>query len=337
MKAVVIGCGRMGARHVEALIGIGVDIIGLYDLNQDNALGIVSKYNLKNEIVFENLTALFESKEIDLCVIATTAPSHKEYIDLALKSGIKKILCEKPLSTSLQNCANIMESAKQHNAHIAVNHQMRYLEQYTLPKRLLKSSEFGGLESININAGNFGMAMNGVHYIEMARFMFDELPYKIAAWFDEKELPNPRGIEFKDKSGSFRFSTPTGKTCYLNAASTNGHGIIVTYCAKYGQIVVDELAGHMYFTHRNVEDLSLPTTRYGQPSIREFKEIKAVDIITSTQLVLKDLINGAGYPTLEDATMAIKTLIAAYISDESKHAEIEIDNMNCNNRNFPWA
>lgn len=338
MRSVVIGCGRMGARHVEALLGIGCDVVGIYDINKETASSVAQKYGLTTDRVFETISDLLELSDVGLCVIATTAPSHKQYIELAIKAGVRKILCEKPIATSLADCNDLISLANSNKVEIAVNHQMMYLDQYTAPKALLNSDDFGGLESISVSAGNFGMSMNGVHYIEMARFMFDTEPKKITAWFDDNELANPRGAEFKDKSGSFRLQMKNGKRFYLDASATQGHGIVVTYCAKYGQIVIDELLGTMYIVRRNLSDVGLPTTRYGQPSITETQVIKGVDVITSTQAVLKALIAGKTYPTLENAVLAVQTLIAGYISNESGNIAIEITNSNLPiNRVFPWA
>lgn len=338
MKAVVIGCGRMGARHVQALLGLGFVIAGVFDTNADNCAQVVQKYELSDEVIFSDVEALFKTVTPDICVIATTAPSHKEYILKVIKNGIKKILCEKPLSTSLKDCYEIIDACKAHKVDLAVNHQMRFLEQYTVPKKLLGTEEFGGLESINVTAGNFGMAMNGTHYIELMRFMFDEAPHSVAAWFDEIDLPNPRGPEFLDKSGSLKITTKSGKRFYLDASASNGHGLIVTYVAKRGQIIVDELAGKLYATHRNIGDKDLPSTRYGQPSVIITENIAAVDIVESSKAVIRALMKGEGYPPAEDAALAIQALICGYISNESNHTAISLGDKNLPlDRVFPWA
>ncbi len=338
MKAVVIGCGRMGVRHIRALLDLKFEVNGIFDISMPSCEQAIEKHELSKDIIFDDIDELFKKTKTDLCVIATTAPSHKAYILKAIKNGVKKILCEKPLSISLKDCYEIIDVCKANEVDLAVNHQMRFLDQYTIPKKLLASEEFGGLESINVTSGNFGMAMNGIHYIELMRFMFDEAPRCVTAWFDAADLPNPRGSDFRDKSGSMRLTTASGKKLYLDASVSNGHGLIATYVAKRGQIIVDELAGKLYATRRNIEDKDLPSTRYGQPSIIMSEDIAAIDIVESTKAVITALIKGEGYPTVMDATLAIKALVCAYVSNENNNRAVGLSDSNLPlERVFAWA
>ena len=61
-----------------------------------------------------------------------------------------------------------MSSSKNicHESTRLINHQMRYLPQYQIPKKLVNSESCNGLKSMHISAGNFGLAMNGTHYLE---------------------------------------------------------------------------------------------------------------------------------------------------------------------------
>ncbi|MBU6234694.1 MAG: Gfo/Idh/MocA family oxidoreductase [Alphaproteobacteria bacterium] len=338
MKAAVSGCGRMGARHVQALIGLGITVVGVTDVRPESAQAVAKQHNLPDSAVFADTPSMLAATKPDFYVIATTAPSHQELVTLALNNGIKKILCEKPLATSVAACEAIIKLAAEKNADVGVNHQMRFMPQYIIPKQMMASDEFGGLQSISVSAGNFGMAMNGTHYIEMMRFMFDEGPESVSAWFDDGFVPNPRGPEFLDKSGLMVVRTQSGKMFVLSARNTQGHGMCVTFAGRYGQIMIDELAGQMYYTHRaNADDRALPTTRYGQPSKTEAKPIQGVDIIPATQDMMKALIDGKGYTTAAEACLAIRTLAAAYASAEAGGAPIKINSSALDTMVFPWA
>lgn len=338
MKAVIIGCGRMGARHVLALQELKVEISGIFDVALENMEQMVNQNNLSRNIIYKDVDLLFSKVKPDLCIIATTLPSHKEYILKAVQSGTKKILCEKPLSGSLQDCLEIIKLCNVNKVDLAVNHQMRFMDQYCIPKEMLYSEDFGGLESISVTAGNFGMAMNGSHYFEMMRFMFDDNPCRVSAWFDKEDLPNPRGKQFFDKSGCVRLCTNSGKKFYIDASSSNGHGMIVVYVAKYGQIIVDELAGQMFCTYRKAEERKRPSSCYGQPHITKSIPIKPVDVVDATKRVIHSLIVGIGYPSAYDAMIAISVLVGAYVSNENNHIEVDIANNKLPlERQFAWA
>jgi predicted dehydrogenase len=149
------------------------------------------------------------------------------------------------MAVSLAECDEMIAACKAAGVRLAVNHQMRFMDQYVLPKRIVQSEAIGGLTSINVVAGNFGMAMNGSHYFEMARYMTDEMPVEVSAWFSSETVPNPRGAEFEDRAGCVRVVTAGGKRFYMDASSDQGFGMHVSYGGRFGRVDVDELAGRM--------------------------------------------------------------------------------------------
>jgi predicted dehydrogenase len=212
------------------------------------------------------------------------------------------------------------------------------MEQYTEPKKIICSESFGGLSSVTVAGGNFGMAMNGTHYFEMFRYLTDEKPQEVTAWFSDEKVPNPRGPRFEDRAGSVRITTARGKRFYMDISADQGSGVKVIYSGRYGQLVVDELKGEMFLSVRNEEERNLPTTRYGSASLETVKKIQPADAITPTKSVLNALIHEDNYPTGEDGRLAVATLVAAYCSNEQGHKPVIIDEENLPvNREFPWA
>jgi hypothetical protein len=180
--------------------------------------------------------------------------------------------------------------------------------------------------------------MNSSHYFEMFRYMTDEAPKTVSAWFSEGKLSNPRGAEFEDRAGSIRIVSSMGKRFYMETGVDQGHGVQVVYAGKFGQIVVDELAGKMRMLYREEQYRNLPTTRYGMPAIVSESNIKPADAVAPSRAVLEALLSNAGYPTGEDGRLAVATLVAAYISDENEHRSADVENMSeFSRRVFPWA
>jgi predicted dehydrogenase len=242
------------------------------------------------------------------------------------------------MATSLAECEQMLETCAKHNTRLAINHQMRFMDQYTEPKRLINSDAFGGLASVTVVAGNFGMAMNGTHYFEMFRYMTDESPDEVTAWFSPDKVPNPRGPQFEDRAGSVRITTASGKRFYMEVSSDQGNGLQVIYAGKYGQIIIDELAGKMTLVAREEQYRNLPTTRYGMPSVRSEQTIKPADAIAPSRAVLESLLNNTNPPTGEDGRMAVATLVAAYISNEEGHRSVKLEETGLyKNHTFPWA
>ncbi|NJK91164.1 MAG: hypothetical protein HC904_04600 [Blastochloris sp.] len=214
---------------------------------------------------------------------------------------------------------------------------MRFMEQYIKPKLMLQSPEFGGLCSVSVTAGNFGLAMNGTHYFEMFRYLTDEPAVEVQAWFSEETVPNPRGPQFLDRAGTIRLTTATGKRFYLDASADQGHGVFVQYVAKYGQITVDELGGRMSWSVRKSEQRDMPTTRYGMPWTEGLEVITPADALKPSLEVLNALLEGGNYPTGEDGLLAIKVLVAAYVSSEQGSRVVRLDEKFSEEQVFPWA
>ncbi len=338
MKVVVLGTGRMGRNHIRVIREMGLDLVGICDPNQESLLLAQKEQAVLPDLHYTNANVLLGEKKPECVVIASTAPSHREYTELAAAFGAKYILCEKPMATSLVDCDAMIESCQNQGVHLAVNHQMRFMEQYVETKKLIESDAFGGLTSITIIAGNFGMAMNGTHYFEMLRYMTDENPWEVTAWFSEDRVPNPRGSQFEDRAGAVRITTKSGKRFYMEIGSDQGNGLQVIYAGRYGQIVVDELAGRMSLVYREDQYRDLPTTRYGMPSIRFDRTIQPADVISPTKAILTALLDHASPPTGEEGRLAVATLISAYVSDEQNHRTVRLDDIaEVRERAFPWA
>ena len=338
MKTVVLGAGRMGRRHIHVVKQMGLDLIGVCDSNPEALSLAEAEEDVSKELHFPDADSMLNELRPECVVVSTTATSHCELTCQASRLGAKYILCEKPLATSLSECDRMIHTCQQHGTKLAVNHQMRFMEQYTEPKLLLNTPEYGGLTSVSVIAGNFGLAMNGTHYFEMFRFMTDEAPLSITAWFSKEYVPNPRGKQFEDHAGSVRMVTPSGKRFYMDVSADQGLGLKVVYAARNGQIVVDELSGEVSALFREEEFRELPTTRYGMPAVRADINIEPADVFTPTRDVLDSLLNGGPYPSGEEGRLAIASLVAAYISNENGNRTIHINEAESSHaRIFPWA
>ena len=337
MKAAIIGVGRMGRRHVQVARELGLSVAGIVDRSPETLGAARTELNVPESDAFGDVDVMLAAKNPELVVVATTAPTHAGFAIAAARAGARYVLCEKPMGVSLAECDAMIEACRASGTKLAINHQMRFMEQYLRPKALLDSEELGGLTSISVVAGNFGLAMNGSHYFEMFRFMTGEAPSSVSAWFSKETVPNPRGAEFVDRAGTIRLESPSGKRMTLEIGADQGHGMQVLYGARNGQVFVDELTGFMRVQARNAEHRALPTTRYGMPNSTRTEQIAPADAVSPTRSVLEALLAGKNFPSGEDGRAAVATLVAAYESDERGHVPVAIDAALPGERKFPWA
>jgi predicted dehydrogenase len=337
MKVCVIGVGRMGRRHIAAARGAGFELAGVFDQSPEAVATTLAECNVEKDIAFSDASRMLAAARPDAVVISTTAPSHCEFVCAAAAAGVRYILCEKPMASSLDECDRMIAACRAAGAKLAVNHQMRFMEQYTDIKVLIDTPEFGGLRSMVVTASNFGLAMNGSHYFEAFRYLTNEAVAEISCWFDPNNVPNPRGPQYVDRSGQLRGVSASGVRLMMELGADLGHGIEVIYGCRNGQILVDELAGFARGIHRLPEYRDLPTTRYGMPANEFQRKIAQADVIKPTKDLWRAMLADEPYPDGESGRHAVAVLVAANLSGESGGHSVALDNALPLERKFMWA
>ena len=336
MKICVIGVGRMGRRHIAAARNAGFEVAGVFDQSPEAIATAMTECNVDKAIAFSDTGQMLTSARPDAVVVSTTAPSHCEFVCTAAAAGVRFILCEKPMASSLQECDRMIAACRAAGARLAVNHQMRFMEQYTSIKSLIDTPEFGGLRSMVVSASNFGLAMNGSHYFEAFRYLAGEI-VEISCWFDPSNVPNPRGPQYVDRSGQLRGVSASGTRLIMELGGDLGHGIEVVYGCRNGQIIVDELAGLARGIYRAAEYRDLPTTRYGMPANDFQRKIAQAEVTKPTEDLWCAVLAGGSYPDGDAGRHALAVLVAANLSGESGGDRVILGAGLPLERKFMWA
>jgi predicted dehydrogenase len=338
MRAAVVGLGRMGCRHIEVARKLGIEVAGVADANASVARDALQRYGLDRKTWFASGATLLAEMRPDIAVIATTAPAHCELVCAAAEAGVRHILCEKPMAVSAVQAERMIAACEASGARLAVNHQMRFMAQYTEVKRLAGDPELGGLVSMLVSGSNFGLAMNGSHYFEAFRFVTGEEIEQVTAWFDDEIVPNPRGAQFEDRAGRLLATSASGWAMYMDFSSRAGHGLQVTYVCRHGQIAVDELSGYVRTVAREPQYRDLPATRYGMPAAETVTRIEPADVVGPTAAVWEALIADTDFPDGAAGLHALRCLVAAHRSVELGHVPVRLDDPEIGReRTFPWA
>lgn len=330
----------MGMAHLQAARNIGLTPLAVCDLSEANrAKAAAAGGDLAPDRLFSDAATMFAAhRKADLVIIATTADSHRALVELAAASGAKHILCEKPMATSVADCDVMLAACARSGSTLAINHQMRFMAQYTVVRDELASGRFGPLASMTVTAGCFGLAMNGSHYCEAFSWLTGSPITSATAWFSGEPFNNPRGPAFFDQAGEMRFVSADGRRLLLNIGSDQGHGMTAMYAARFGHIFVDEFEGIAYATARKAEHQSMPTTRYGMPWERAELRFAPADNVGPTEAVMRALLAGEDYPSGLDGRNVVAALAAAYKSAASGNTPIDVSELGDDERRqFPWA
>jgi predicted dehydrogenase len=330
----------MGLAHLKAAQNLGLHPAAICDRSEANrATAATASGDLPGDRLFADAaTMLAAHRNADLVVIATTADSHRALVELAAASGARHILCEKPMATSVADCDAMIAACEASGSKLAINHQMRFMAQYTVVRDELATGKFGPLASMTVTAGCFGLAMNGSHYCEAFSWLTGSPIVSATAWFSGEPFNNPRGPNFFDQAGEMRFASADGRRLILNIGNDQGHGMTAMYATRFGHLFVDEFEGICYATARKPEHQPLPVTRYGMPWDRSENKFPQADNVGPTEAVMRALLDGEDYPSGRDGRNVVAALAAAYQSAASGNVPVNVADLGeFATRQFPWA
>ena len=144
----VIGCGSVFtgpyATMIDALLSRGrVHVSAVYDLDERKRRGAATRYDV--DPALPGPAAVIADDDVDVVLVLTSMNEHGALAREALEAG-KHVLVEKPMAVSLAECDKMIAVCEKNGAQMAVNHQMRFLEQYSIPRGLLESDVYGGMK-----------------------------------------------------------------------------------------------------------------------------------------------------------------------------------------------
>jgi predicted dehydrogenase len=274
MKALVLGAGRMGIRHCLGVLKVNdVQKLFIVDINEGALANAKEQLEGKRgevQIVYYLWEDFIKTKEnIDVAIIASTAGNRVETCKTLSDFNIKYFLIEKPLGQSIKQVEELINYFdKQSNSKAFVNLNTRLYTGYKKLKHDLQNlTQFAGPLTISINTGTVGISANGIHYIDLIKYLTDANSIEItSAEIDENVIPSGRGAAFADFGGYavLDFINKDGNKVakahlILGSNSTAlGPWEIV---GMHGRILIDEFEQTRFNKYRK-PDSELPVQRY---------------------------------------------------------------------------
>ncbi|MCX7625160.1 MAG: Gfo/Idh/MocA family oxidoreductase [Candidatus Sumerlaeaceae bacterium] len=183
----VIGCGYWGPNLIRNFSSTrGWRVKYICDLDPKRLAVMQEQYPWV--IPVTNAQVLFDDKDLDAIAIATPVSSHANLAIAALESG-KHVLVEKPLASSVEEAAHIVEVAEKVGRVLLVDHTFIYTPAVQKIKQLVESGELGDLlyfDSVRINLGLFQHDINVIwdlapHDFSIMDYLFPDKPVAASA------------------------------------------------------------------------------------------------------------------------------------------------------------
>ncbi|MEQ1760395.1 MAG: Gfo/Idh/MocA family oxidoreductase [Vicinamibacterales bacterium] len=183
LRAVVIGCGRMGAgntsrleqtipdgwlplSHTEALIATGeVELVGLCDTSERQLIDRGAHYGVK--ILETDYRLLIERVRPDIVTVATRTPGRAEIVRHACHHGVKGIYAEKPLENSLQAGEEALVAAREHGVVLFYGVNRRYHSTFRQARALVHAGAIGEIRHVNVDCGHSQLLWTHPHSVDL--------------------------------------------------------------------------------------------------------------------------------------------------------------------------
>ena len=149
IKIAVVGCGRISAKHFDAISKYPdyIELVALCDIDQN----ISDQYSSKFEVEgYTSMSKMLDSVAIDIVTICTPSGIHPDQAILAANSGVH-VITEKPMATRWSDGLRMVRACDNAGVHLFVVKQNRNNSTLKLLKRAVSEKRFGKIYMVNLN------------------------------------------------------------------------------------------------------------------------------------------------------------------------------------------
>lgn len=185
LRAVVLGAGRRGTAHAEAVADLEsrAQVLGVADIDESRARAVVGS-SAPHAIAADDPIALMDEIRPQIVYITTPPAAHLEQTIAALERGAHVVL-EKPIALSVDEAEQIGEAAERTGRVVHVCHQLRYIPGILELREILKDQRIALTHIWNYRMapdipGNWNRAWGGghvvewgIHYLDLCRFVMN--------------------------------------------------------------------------------------------------------------------------------------------------------------------
>ena len=129
----IIMPGACAANHLAQLVGVA-------DNREKAARALASQLGCE---AYGSAQALYQAQKPDTVIIATPDAFHREPFLAALDAGVKSIICEKPLATTVAESEEMAQAARQAGARIFINFANRFAHLFMATYRVVRGGLIG--------------------------------------------------------------------------------------------------------------------------------------------------------------------------------------------------
>ncbi len=309
-NALLVALGVMGKRYQKALETVFGEDLNLYTVDPKFPTNHGSRH-------YADIAEVPDNIAFDIAVDARPNLGRMGVFKHFLVRNIPRIVIEKPSASSMEESRAMLALYQQavNKPTILVPFYRRFTSAFA-PQTLSKL-DAGQLKSVVISAGAVGLGCVGIHYVDLANYLFGATPTDVYAQLELGTIPSPRGEQFKDDAGTLIVNYPNGRFV-LNLLSDSTAGANITLLYERGKIQFLDQRGYQWLWFRQ------PRENWQEPYYKTHQEVM-IDPPEPYGFNLEEMMakgiralcdDKVSIPTLEDGHHALQVLALAMKSSQ---------------------
>jgi UDP-N-acetyl-2-amino-2-deoxyglucuronate dehydrogenase len=203
VKLALVGCGRISKRHIEAVQAVdGIDITVVCDTSEAKARAVSTQLSAPYVTDYKYL------RDVEVVSVLTPSGMHPRHvIELAERTHIPYIVCEKPISLTQREAYEMFDRVEKAGKILLPVYQNRYNPLVAFLKSLIDSGKLGKIYQFvcnifwNRNDDYFKIDWHGTkaydggvfytqasHYVDMIHFLFGKIKNAYGAGGDLRKF-----------------------------------------------------------------------------------------------------------------------------------------------------
>jgi D-apiose dehydrogenase len=190
LRFAAFGCGFWSKFQLGAWSELkDVKLVAVYNRTRSKADKIAAYFNIP--AVYDDAEALLRNEKLDFVDIITDVNTHEYFIELALKHGVKKIICQKPMAPDLQTAKKVVNECNRAGASLYIHENYRWQAPLRRFKQIIDSGIVGKSFKARVSflsgfpvfenqpflkdLDHFILTDMGSHILDVCRFLFGEV------------------------------------------------------------------------------------------------------------------------------------------------------------------
>jgi len=190
LKFAILGCGFWSQFQLGAWTEIpDVECVALYNRTLAKAQTLATRFGVPK--VYDNAEELFKNETLDFVDIITDVDTHAQFVEMAVKHGVKNIICQKPMAPDLATAKKMVELCKQNGVKLYIHENYRWQKPVRRFKEIMESGVIGKPFKARVSflsgypvfdnqpflkqLDHFIITDMGSHVLDICRYLFGEV------------------------------------------------------------------------------------------------------------------------------------------------------------------